>query len=71
MSVLRYYFDLWRKNNTWSEILKRLVLLRRLQLGCQAEPNLGAIDSQSVKVVSLISEDKGILAFISMILNHF
>jgi putative transposase len=60
MSVLRYYFDLWTKNNTWSKILKRLVLLRRVQLGCEAEPNLGAIDSQSVKVVPLISEDKGI-----------
>lgn len=60
MSVLRYYFDLWTRNNTWSEILKRLVLARRVQLGCEEEPDLGAIDSQSVKVVPLISEDKGI-----------
>jgi putative transposase len=59
-SVLRYYFDLWRKNNTWSEILKRLILLRRVQLSCEAEPDLGAIDSQSVKVVPLINETKGI-----------
>ena len=41
MSVLRYYFDLWTKNNTWSKILQSLVLLRRVQLGCEAEPNLG------------------------------
>ena len=60
MSVLRYYFDLWRKNNTWSELLKRLILLRRVQLSCDTEPDLGAIDSQRVKVVPLINETKGI-----------
>lgn len=60
MSVLRYYFDLWTKNNTWSKILKSLVSARRVQLGCEEEPDLGAIDSQSVKVVPLINEDKGI-----------
>ena len=59
-SVLRYYFDLWRKENILPKLLKRLILLRRVQLGCEAAPNLGAIDSQSIKVVPLINEDKGI-----------
>ncbi len=48
------------QKNTCSKILKSLFLLRRVQLGCESEPNLGTIDSQSVKVVPLISEDKGI-----------
>lgn len=59
-SVLRYYFDLWSNNNTWSEMLKRLIPLRRVQLGCPAAPVVGAIDSQSVKIVPFTSENTGI-----------
>jgi putative transposase len=59
-SVLRYAYALWRSNFTWSKMLKRLILLRRVQVGCDAAPDLGAIDSQRTKVVPLIHEAKGI-----------
>jgi transposase len=58
--TLRYYFDKWKADNTWSKLLIRLVLVRREQLGLNAMPSMGAIDSQSVKIVPLINEDKGI-----------
>jgi len=60
MSSLRYYFDKWTADGTWTLLLKRLVLGRRGQLGLKTELSVGAIDSQSVKVAPLIHEDKGI-----------
>jgi putative transposase len=59
MSTLRYYFDKWTDDGTWSLLLKTLVLKRRGQLNRQIEPSLGAIDSQSIKLAPLISQDKG------------
>jgi putative transposase len=59
-SVLWYYFDKWKRDKTWSKILFKLVGLRRVQLNRCEQPSLGAIDSQSVKIAPLISEDKGI-----------
>lgn len=60
MSTLRYYFEKWTADDTWSLLLKTLVSKRRLQLKRPIEPSLGAIDSQSVKCSPLISQDKGI-----------
>lgn len=60
ISVLRYYYDKWNIDGTWDRLLERLVSLRREQLGRYCKPSLGAIDSQSVKIVPLISEDTGI-----------
>lgn len=59
-SVLRYYFDKWKRDGTWSEALKSLILKRRGQLGRNEQPTLGAIDSQSIKIAPLIKEGKGI-----------
>lgn len=42
-AVLRYYYDKWKKDGTWSRILKTLVSYRRNQLGRIKEPTLGAI----------------------------
>lgn len=58
--TLRYYFDKWNREQSWTKILIRLVLGRREQLGRNPMPTLGAIDSQSVKIVPLSSQDKGI-----------
>lgn len=60
MSRLRYYFDKWTADGTWTLVLKSLVLCRREQLGENPEPDVGAIDSQSVKAAPLSKEDKGI-----------
>ncbi len=59
-ATLYYYFSKWKKAGTWDVILKRLVLLRRKQIGRNSMPSLGAIDSQSVKIVPLISQSTGI-----------
>jgi putative transposase len=59
-SVLRYYFDKWKRDGTWSKVLQKLVSLRREQLGRYLKPSLGAIDSQSVKIVPFTSADTGI-----------
>lgn len=58
-SILRYYFDKWRADGSWSELLKILVSERRQHLGRNQEPSLGAIDSQSVKTVAFTQEDTG------------
>ncbi len=59
-SVIRYYFDKWKSDKTWSKLLLRLVTMRRVSLGREPSPSLGAIDSQSIKIVPFISETKGI-----------
>ena len=59
-SILRYYFDKWRLDNTWSDALQILVCERREQLGRHEKPSLGAVDSQSVKIVPLTKEVTGI-----------
>jgi putative transposase len=59
-AVLRYYFDKWKRDGTWTRVLQKLVSLRREQLGRYLKPSLGAIDSQSVKIVPFISNDTGI-----------
>lgn len=58
--ILRYYFDKWEAEHLWTRILIRLVLKRREQLGRNPQPILGAIDSQSVKIVPLINQATGI-----------
>ncbi len=59
-SVLYYYFSKWKKEQTWDKILQRLVPMRRKQLGRNENPCLAAIDSQSVKIIPLISQATGI-----------
>lgn len=55
-----YYFRKWKKDGTWGRILKKLVENERIRQGKNAEPSAGAIDSQSVKKSSFISDDCGI-----------
>lgn len=59
-TTLYYYFSKWKKDGTWEILLKRLVLLRRKQIGRNFMPSLAAIDSQSVKIVPLINQSTGI-----------
>lgn len=55
-----YYFRKWARNGVWDEILKELVTKERLRQGREAEPTVGAIDSQSVKKSGFIKLDTGI-----------
>lgn len=53
-----YYFYIWSNNGTWNEITQALVLLERKRQGREEKPSVVAIDSQSVKSVALIAEEK-------------
>ena len=50
-----YYFRKWQKDNTWTNIITALVRLERSRNGRDEEASACAIDSQSVKISSLIS----------------
>lgn len=54
-----YYFRKWQKDGTWSMILTHVVQLERLRQGRNATPSRISVDSQSVKIGSLISKDTG------------
>ena len=55
-----YYFRNWQKDGTWTKIITLLVQLERSRNGRCIEPSVCAIDSQSVKIGSLISEETGV-----------
>ena len=55
-----YYFRIWKKNGSLGLIMSELVKLERIRQGRDPQASAGAIDSQSVKVVAFIDEDKGI-----------
>ena len=44
-----HYFNTWRKDGTWAHINDALREQLRRQLGREATPSAGSIDSQSVK----------------------
>ncbi len=44
-----HYFNTWRKDGTWARINDALREQLRCQMGRQAMPSAGSIDSQSVK----------------------
>jgi putative transposase len=44
-----HYFNTWRKDGTWARMNDRLREQLRRQLGREATPSAGSIDSQSVK----------------------
>ena len=46
---VRYYYDCWRKKNTFEEMNDDLSHLLRVKLGRNADNSAGIIDSQSVK----------------------
>lgn len=55
-----YYFRKWTRIGILGDILSQLVQKERIRQGRGAEATAGAIDSQSVKKVSLINLDTGI-----------
>lgn len=44
-----YYYKLWTEDGTWEQINNALRKQVRTAAGCEEEPGLGLIDSQSVK----------------------
>lgn len=58
--LVRYYYDKFSKNKYFDTFLKSLVVENREALGRSACPSICAIDSQSIKIAPLISEDKGV-----------
>lgn len=55
-----YYFRKWTKSGVLEKILVQLVHKQRIKLGKNPEATASAIDSQSVKVVPLTKNEKGI-----------
>lgn len=55
-----YYFRKWQKDGTWSMILGYLVQNERLRQSRKSKASRAAVDSQSVKIGTLISIDTGI-----------
>lgn len=50
-----YYFRKWQKDDTWSKFLSYLVEKERVRQGRNPKASVCAVDSQSVKIGSLIS----------------
>lgn len=50
-----YYFRKWQKDGTWAGLLSYLVEKERIRQGRNAKASVAAVDSQSVKIGSLIS----------------
>ncbi len=55
-----YHFTQLKTRGIWEEILDSLVSLERKKSGKECSPSLLAIDSQSVKVVQFVNQEKGI-----------
>lgn len=55
-----YYFNKWAKTGIFEQILDELVVKERQRQHKENTPSLLAIDSQSVKKVTFISQDTGI-----------
>ena len=55
-----YYFRKWQKDATWSKVLTYLVQKERVRQGRKAGASRVAVDSQSVKIGTLISFETGI-----------
>ncbi len=48
-----HYFRLWRLDGTWERIHTRLRESLRLEIGRDAQPSAGIVDSQSVKTTGI------------------
>lgn len=57
--LVYYYFDTWKKSDTFELIHACLVEQTRLNHGKKAQPTVGIIDAQSVKSTLVSSESKG------------
>ena len=52
-SVIRYYYDQWRKRGLIDQMLRRVRGIVRRKAGRKTSPSAGAIDCQSVKTTSV------------------
>lgn len=59
-TAVYYYFDKWTKSGVLEKINIHLNSLERVQKGREPTPSLGLVDSQSVKLVPMIFENRGI-----------
>jgi len=55
-----YYFDQWKKNDTFNKINLALNQIERLNIGRFPLPSPGLADSQSVKLTPMIYEHRGL-----------
>lgn len=55
-----YYFNKWKKNGVWKDVLAQLVEKQRVAKGRDPQPSACAVDSQSVKIGPTVSADTGI-----------
>lgn len=55
-----YYFEKWSKDGTLEKANRELNRHEREQMGREAEPSLGISDSQSIKLLPMIFESRGI-----------
>jgi len=58
-AAVYYYFKKWKRDGAFEEILDKLNAVHRQSVGKNVNPSLGIIDSQSVKVSHLCSEQSG------------
>jgi putative transposase len=58
--IVYYYFRIWSSNGIIEKVNQSLVELERQRQQKEAQPTANTIDSQSVKIAPMISEDKGI-----------
>lgn len=58
--TVAYYFYQWQKNDTWPELLSRLVELERTRQLRQATPSRVAVESQSIKQSGWFSYQVGV-----------
>ncbi len=58
--IVYYYFSKWKKNGVFSNILSHLVVKERIRQDRKPHASVAAVDSQSVKIGSLISIETGI-----------
>ena len=51
--TVNHYYNQWRREGRWDQILQALNQLYRQHQGRESTPSAGALDSQSVKTVAL------------------
>jgi transposase len=60
LPIILYYYYSWQKQGVWEDVLLYLVKEVRQELGDEASPSRVALDSQSVKSVPFVSQERGI-----------